>query len=191
MLEVRKSIGGLSVKATALEQKVDTTAEQTRQQVARVDIKADGISSTVQDVQRQVDTAAGKAAQNTEELAQVRKDMTSIQQNADSISVLVQNIIKDGVSKLVNELGLTIDGTAVTIHRPGNEMTNNLDETGMHVIRSKGTSAEAKMLQANADGVVATDVEIRNFLIMGDHARFENYSNGTDTKRTACFWIDD
>ena len=63
-------------------------------------------------------------------------------------------------------------------------MHNSLDETGMYVRRG-----DEIMLQANNKGVIATDVQVRNYLIVGDHARFENYSNGTDSKRTACFWI--
>ena len=63
-------------------------------------------------------------------------------------------------------------------------MHNSLDETGMYVKRSDDV-----MLQANANGVIATDVSVRNYLIIGCHGRFEDYSDGTDTARTACFWI--
>ena len=63
-------------------------------------------------------------------------------------------------------------------------MENTLDNTGMYVKRSDDV-----MLQANADGVIATDVSVRNYLIVGNHARFEDYSDGTDNARTACFWI--
>ena len=44
-------------------------------------------------------------------------------------------------------------------------------------------------LQANNEGVVATDVKVRNYLIIGKHARFENYSDGVDSQRTACFFV--
>ena len=93
------------------------------------------------------------------------------------------------MSKVSNEFGLTIDESAVTIHRSGSEMTNSLDEKGMYVVRSKGTSKETVMLQADAYGVIATDVKVRNYLNVGDYARFEDYNNGTDSKRTACFWV--
>ena len=93
-------------------------------------------------------------------------------------------MIDDGVNKLVTEFGLTIDGSCLDIHRSGTEMHNSLDETGMYVKRS-----EDVMLQVNANGVIATDVSVRNYLIIGSHARFEDYSDGTDTARTACFWI--
>lgn len=111
-------------------------------------------------------------------------DVAELKQNSSDISIAVQKLIDDGVNKLVTEFGLTIDGSCVDIHRSGTEMHNSLDETGMYVKRS-----EDVMLQANANGVIATDVSVRNYLIIGSHARFEDYSDGTDSARTACFWI--
>lgn len=111
-------------------------------------------------------------------------DVSELKQNSGEISIAVQKLIDDGVNKLVTEFGLTIDGSCVDIHRSGTEMHNSLDETGMYVKRS-----DEVMLQANANGVIATDVSVRNYLIVGNHARFEDYSDGTDNARTACFWI--
>ena len=111
-------------------------------------------------------------------------DVAELKQNSGEISIAVQKLIDDGVDKLVTEFGLTIDGSCVDIHRSGTEMHNSLDETGMYVKRS-----DEVMLQANANGVIATDVSVRNYLIIGSHARFEDYSDGTDSARTACFWI--
>lgn len=119
----------------------------------------------------------------------VRQQVTSLRQTAEQVTVSVQSIRDNGVSKVSNEFGMTIDESAVTIHRSGSEMTNTLDEKGMYVIRSKGTSNEAVMLQADAYGVIATDVTVRNYLVVGDHARFEDYNDGADSKRTACFFV--
>ena len=106
--------------------------------------------------------------------------MTQIEQSADQIALSVQQIVDNGVSKVTTEFGLTVDGSCVDIHRSGTEMHNSLDETGMYVKRGNEV-----MLQANKDGVVATDVTIRNYLIVGSNARFEDYG----TNRTACFYI--
>lgn len=110
--------------------------------------------------------------------------ISKIEQSAEAIDVKVQDIIDNGVDKLSTEFGLTIDGSCVDIHRAGEQMHNSLDETGMYVRRGNEI-----MLQANNEGVIATDVTVRNYLIIGQHARFEDYSNGADAKRTACFWI--
>ena len=45
------------------------------------------------------------------------------------------------------------------------------------------------VLEANADGVNALNLSARQYLIVGANTRFEDYSNGTDSKRTACFFI--
>ena len=114
----------------------------------------------------------------------MQEQITEIKQTSEDINMSVQKIIDNGVDKVSTEFGLMIDGSCVDIHRSGTEMHNSLDETGMYVKRS-----EDVMLQANANGVIATDVSVRNYLIIGSHARFEDYSDGTDTARTACFWI--
>ena len=106
--------------------------------------------------------------------------LTQLSQSATELSATVKTITQQGVSRVENEFGLTVDGSAVTIHRAGSEMENRLDETGMFVNRG-----QTPMLRADADGVLATDVTVRNYLVVGEHARFEDYGTG----RTACFWI--
>lgn len=136
-----------------------------------------------------VDNISSEVSKQTQELDDIRTSVTTVQQTADNVTIQVQKIVDDGVTKVNTGLGLAIDETCVNIHRDGSEMSNSLDEKGMYVIRSKGTDNETAMLQANADGVIATDVTVRNYLIVGNHARFEDYSDGTDNARTACFWI--
>lgn len=73
----------------------------------------------------------------------------------------------------------TLDDDGLKISQPGKEIENRLDETGMYVTRS-GTA----MLQANNNGVITTDLTVRNYLKIA-HARFEAYGAGA----TACFWM--
>lgn len=163
MLEVRKSIDGLNIKATQLDDKIEKS-------VAEVNIKADGISAEV--------------SKQAHSMGQVKDDIASLSLEAQGVSIQVQKIIDDGVSKVSTGMGYTFDDEGLKIQKPGEAMLNKLDDTGMEVSRSGEV-----MLRADKDGVLATDVTVRNFLIVGDHARFEDYSNGTDTKRTACFYI--
>jgi hypothetical protein len=101
----------------------------------------------------------------------------------------VQSVRENGTTKVKNEFGLTIDESYVQIHRSDSDMTNRLNEKGMYVVRNAGTGNETIMLQADTEGVIATDVSVRNFLVLGDFARFEDYTDGTDSKRTACYWL--
>ena len=103
---------------------------------------------------------------------------------AGSIEASVQGIIDNGVDKVTTKFGLTIDESAVHIQRSGSEMENRLDETGMYVLRG-----DTVMLQANKDGVIGTDMTVRNYLIIGSHARFEDYTDDDGAAGTACFYI--
>ena len=168
--EIEKTVEGLRVTVS----QVQTEQDETTRKISELQVTADGLSSEV--------------SKQTQEMENIRTDMTSIQQSADEISLKVQDIQDNGVSKVTNEFGLTINESDVTIHRSGSDMTNSLNETGMYVVRNKGQSNEQVMLKASADGVKATDVTVNNYLIIG-HSRFEKYTRGTDTERTACFWV--
>lgn len=168
--EIEKTVEGLRVSVS----QVQTEQGETTRKISELQVTADGLSSDV--------------SKQSKEMENIRTDMTSIQQSADEISLKVQDIRDNGVSKVTNEFGLTINESDVTIHRSGSDMTNSLNETGMYVVRNKGQSNEQVMLEANADGVKATDVTVNNYLIIG-HARFEKYTRGSDAERTACFWV--
>jgi hypothetical protein len=105
--------------------------------------------------------------------------LTALEQTAASVQISVQNIREQGVSKVKTEANYTFDDRGLKISRSGEQMENLLDNTGMYVTR--GNEA---ILQANADGVVAVDVRVKNYLCVGENARLEDYENG----RTACFW---
>ena len=74
--------------------------------------------------------------------------------------------------------GYTFDGEGLRIARGGTQMENLLDHSGMYVRRAGET-----ILRANHEGVVATDVQVRNFLHIGKYSRLEDYGG-----RTACFY---
>ena len=165
--------------------------------VLRLQTDVDGIRAQHQDVQGRVGalelTSQGVAAQVSQQTGTLEDLKTSLSQlsvRAGAIEATVTSVREEGAQRLQNEFGLTIDGSDVTIHRSGSEMTNRLNETGMYVIRGSGHN-ETTMLRADAQGVLATDVTVGNFLHIGKHARLEDYDDGTDNARTACFWRED
>lgn len=129
-------------------------------------VDVDGINATV--------------SQQNSDIDGLREQMSTLQQTADGVSIQVQNIVDNGVDKVTTKTGYTFNDDGLKITKSGQEIENLLDNTGMYVTRSGET-----ILQANNAGVVATDVTVRNYLIIGTHARFEDY--GID--RTACFYI--
>ena len=113
---------------------------------------------------------------------QTAERFAEMQLTADGLSIEVQGLRNQGATKVTTRIGYTFDDDGLRIKKPGEEMENKMDNTGMYVMRSG-----EPMLTANNDGVVATDVTVRNFLNMGENSRFEDYTDGTDTARTGCF----
>lgn len=109
---------------------------------------------------------------------------SELQQSAEALSLRIGSIQTDGVNRVKTGTGYTFDETGLRIQKEGQEMENLLDNTGMYVRRSGQV-----ILQANAAGVAAADVTVRNYLVIGSHARLEDYTNGIDSKRTACFYL--
>lgn len=111
-------------------------------------------------------------------------DVTELKQSSSEISISVQKLLSEGVTSVTTTTGYTFNADGLKITKSGQEMENLLDNTGMYVERSGET-----ILQANAAGVIATDVTVRNYLVVGMHARFEDYSDDQDDARTGCFWV--
>lgn len=112
---------------------------------------------------------------------ELTQKLTSLEQDAAGLKLSVESIQTQGASKIKTAMGYTFDDQGLRIARHGEQMENLLDNTGMKVTRG----GEA-ILQADHNGVAAVDVTVRNYLIVGSHARFEDYTEG----RTACFWLE-
>ena len=135
-------------------------------QYASIESDVEGISSSV--------------SQQVADINGVKGEISTLKQTADNFSIEIQGIIDNGVDKVTTKTGYTFNEDGLKITKSGQEMENLLDNTGMYVTRAGET-----ILQANNAGVIATDVTVRNYLIVGTHARFEDYGS----ERTACFYI--
>ena len=106
--------------------------------------------------------------------------VSDLELSATAFSLNFQQIQENGTDKVTTETGYTFNKDGLHIERSGANMANKLDNTGMYVTR--GGQA---ILTANDEGVQAVDVQVHNYLIVGEHARLEDYENS----RTACFYI--
>lgn len=140
----------------------------------------DDLSEKYTSVSLDVNGINAKVAQHGSSIDGLQEQTSTLQQTANGISIQVQNIIENGVDKVTTGTGYTFKEDGLRIHKSGEEIENKLDHTGMYVTRSGET-----ILQANNAGVIATDVTVRNYLIVGSHARFEDYEGN----RTACFYL--
>lgn len=121
--------------------------------------------------------------QQTESAQDIYQQISLLQQRAAELQVKIATLEQDGVSCIRTETGYTFDDTGLRISKSGQQMDNLLDHTGMYVQRGS-----KMILRANDAGVGAVDVTVENYLTLGDHARFRDYSNGIDSRRTACFY---
>ena len=106
--------------------------------------------------------------------------------DADGFLITVEDKIASGVDRVETKSGYVFDSSGLSISRQGDEMTNLLDNTGMYVKKN-----DEDILVANKDGVQATDLHAKTYLIIGTgngRSRFEDCRVDGDA-RTACFWI--
>lgn len=127
-------------------------------------------------------------------IEEVDGSISQITQRADEIVASIKTIrdeIGKDVDHVVTETGYTFNADGLTIHKTGDDIKNTLDNTGMYVKRytGGGENQTEDVLTANTDGVNAINLTARQYLIVGSNSRFEDYSNGKDAKRTACFYI--
>ena len=90
----------------------------------------------------------------------------------------------DGIDSVTTSTGYTFNADGLKISKPGEEMANRLDNTGMYVTRN-----DTPILTANNRGVEAVNLTARQYLIVGSNSRFEDYTGDSGEARTGCFWI--
>lgn len=121
----------------------------------------------------------------------VRDDVSTLTEavmGEDGLSVRISTLENTGVSEVTTTTGFTFNADGLTIYESGKDIENRLNNEGMQVSRITG-SESTPILTADTDGVDALNLRSRQFLIIGDNCRFENYDNGTDANRTACFHV--
>lgn len=126
-----------------------------------------------------VSAIESKVTAQVADLDSMKQQLTTLQQEKDSLQLKIQTIEENGVSQVVTTTGYRFSEEGLRISKSGMEMENLLDHTGMCVSRNG-----RQILRADNRGVAAADVSVSNYLIIGDHARFEDYDGGT-----ACFYI--
>ncbi len=120
--------------------------------------------------------------------------ISEVNQTAQNFSIVISKIAtenEDGtysVHSVTTQTGYTFNQDGLTIYKSGEDIKNLLDNKGMSVSRIVGSEEEA-ILTADTNGVDAINLTARQYLIVGSNSRFENYDNGTDSHRTACFYI--
>ena len=127
-----------------------------------------------------VNDVTEKQASTDSEIKIIREAQTSFTQTANDITLRVESIETDGVTRVDTGTGFTFNEEGLRINKDNSGIENLLDNTGMYV-KQDGT----QVLAANEEGVKAKDLHAVTYLWIGSHSRFEDYESG----RTGCFWI--
>lgn len=113
----------------------------------------------------------------------IESRLTEIQQTANNVSIKVSEFTdEDGeliIDHVTTTTGYTFDANGLRIAKSGEEIENLVTHNGMYVNRG-----DDNLLTVNNVGVNAINITTRQYLIIGEHARFEQYGD-----RTACFYI--
>lgn len=156
------------------------------ERLTQLSVTADGLTALVQSQQQQVQEVkdAQSDTQETvegleESLAQV-SSRVELALTSDQVEIAIEKKLAQGVDSVTTKTGFTFDDAGLTVSKTGSEMTTQVTEDGMTVSRS-GT----QVLVVDNQGVEATNLHAKTFLILAGKARLEPY--GAD--RMGCFWI--
>lgn len=130
----------------------------------------------------------GKIQSSVRDLEDGIESLTEVVQGADGLLVRVQTLEDTGVSEVTTTTGYMFNADGLTIYRTGSNIKNLLNNLGMYVTKVVGESEES-VLTADEDGVNAVNLTARQYLIVGANSRFEDYNDGNNARRTACFYI--
>jgi len=117
-------------------------------------------------------------------LKDVNGSISTLQQTAEDLSLKFES----GINSVTTTSGYTFDSTGLTIYNSGSNIENKLDNTGMYISKKNGADDEI-VLSANDEGVKAIDITVKNYLVIGNHARFEDYVTADGEEKTAAFWV--
>lgn len=118
-------------------------------------------------------------------VGEVNKKITQIIQDNEKLTFRISSL-EDSTEadKVKTSMGYTFNNDGLKIHRENHEMTNLIDHEGMQIMRG-----DEEVLDVSSEGIDALNLTSRQYLMVGNNARFEDYSNENEENRTACFYI--
>lgn len=149
---------------------------QNTQEIAQLQLDANNIRASVTNVQNNLDNMTDDLGNRITDVE--RK--AELAMTPEQVQIKISEALADGVTSVVTETGFVFNSDGLTISKNDSEISTNIDEDGMSVMKG----AE-EVLTADNTGVNAINLTSRQYLIVGSNSRFEDY--GSD--RTGCFYI--
>lgn len=141
-------------------------------QMAQLKLTTSEISASVSNTKQSVE--------NMEESVSNLQQSVEAKLSADEVNIIINEAFENGVEKVSTSTGFKFDKNGLNITKENSDISTLIDEDGMDI--SKGSE---KVLVADNQGVEAINLTAKQYLIIGDFSRFENYGEN----RTGCFWI--
>lgn len=187
MLEIKKEVEGLSVAASRLSTQIQQNDEEIagsqkeiqslQTSVGELYVNADSVKASVSDLEQIVSGA-------TEEVQQTKEQIASVLLQSGQLEVKIAQISNDGTTKVSNTTG-TFNEDGLQIDSTDSATKTQITPDGMTVRKKTYGDEESEVLTATSNGVDATNLHAKTYLIVGGRSRFENYGSN----RTGCFWI--
>jgi hypothetical protein len=159
---------------------VSGTSSENAAAIAALRLNTESISASVSSLREATEGGLNTIHDDIVELSnKVEATMTP-----EAVDLKIQSAMSNGIDSVTTSTGFTFNQDGLTVSKTGSEMTTRIDEDGMSVYRDN-----TEVLTADNQGVIAYNLHAKNFLIMGEYSRFEDYTNTNGEARTGCFWI--
>ena len=185
VMKMNVSGNGVTISSTG-DKSYGSTAAVASERFSNLTGKVMEISKTVDGLSvanKDLDGRVGSLELNTEKFQVQMRDevdnLTKIAMTSEKVDIMVSDAVA-GIDSVKTSTGYTFDKDGLNIHKDGQAMHNTLDHEGMYVRKNN-----EDILIADKDGVNAVNLTARKYLIVGNNARFEDYTGN----RTACFYI--
>ncbi len=173
---IQRDVKNLKGKTNVLERTIEETrsliTDEENGLQTQITQNAESISSSVKEIREKMD-----GLQHTMS--------TKISELSDSVKIEIEQ-----TTKIKDELQEVTESTKKTqyefstedfvVSKSGSEMETHISDDGMRVLKNS-----QNVLVANNQGVEATNLQAKTYLIVGKNSRFEDFGSN----RTGCFWI--
>lgn len=146
--------------------------------VSELSVRNNEIIANVSEIEKTIDTVANDVISVNNEIADMKLE-------SDNLKLGFQNITDNGINRVTTETGFTFDRNGMTIDSTDSPTKTQVTPDGMTVYKKDADGVQEEVLEATSEGVDATNLHAKTYLIIGGRSRFENYG----TNRTGCFWI--
>lgn len=182
--EYRLEISADTIKISSSDTSIDelvNEATQVLSQASTLESRIDGISASVTEMKVVQNATEGALDELNKEIISLSNSVESKMSSSD-VQLAIKTELSNGVTDVTTTTGFTLNQDGLTIAKTGREMSTNINEDGMVITRG-----DENRLIANNEGVIAYNLHAKNYFMIGDNSRFEDYTKD-NKKQTGCFW---